>query len=121
MAAKTTADLFQFGLDFVFYREGEVVMAHCLQTDTTAFGPTKEAAKTKLREALECEIISAMEEGDLERAFASPAPREVWAKIEESVKQRFVVLALRLPDPARPKQSRKREVRLKEFLLEGVA
>lgn len=89
----------RFDFDFLFYREGGHVVAHCLQTDTTAFAYDVDSAKAQLREALELEIQAGFEDGDLHAVFDRPAPDDVWKRVEESVKQHYHVLTFAIVEP----------------------
>jgi predicted RNase H-like HicB family nuclease len=103
----------EFDFDFLFYREGDWVIAHCLQTDTVAQGDDIGSARSALREALEIEIDTAIEEGDLDRVFASPAPEEFWERIGEAKRQTYVLEEWVVADEKTP-------ARLKDHVLAGV-
>lgn len=79
----------RLNFDFLFYPDGGQVVAHCLQTDTAAFGPDVESAKKALQEVLAHEIGTALEDGDLGRVFSSPAPESVWQRVEQVVRMQY--------------------------------
>jgi len=103
----------RFDFDFLYYQDGKVVVAHCLQTDTAAFGDDVASARDALRAALELEIRTAVEDGDPQRVYGRRAPDELWDKIAGAERHLYVVETLRVPDPQR--------VDLKEHVLAGVA
>jgi len=108
-----------FYFDFLFYKEGESVIAHCLQTDTAAFGDTVEQAKNALRSALECEIDEALQDEDLSRIFDTPAPDELWARISKAVEQTCVLELWEIT--ATPQGvSQKTPVRRIDFMMAGA-
>lgn len=99
--------------DFLFYPEGGQVVAHCLQTDTAAFGPDVESAKKALQEVLAHEIGTAVEDGDLGRVFARPAPESLWEQIEKAVRMQYLAWTVKL-------DKRPYTARLKSYSLAGV-
>lgn len=64
--------------DFLYYQDGDAVVAHCLQIDTAAFGKDVASAREELRGALELEIRAAVEDADPRRVYARRAPDELW-------------------------------------------
>jgi len=103
----------RFDFDFLYYRDGDAVVAHCLQTDTAAFGADVAAARDALRKSLELELESAVAEGDPQRVYAQRAPDELWDKVGSAERHGYLVEVFRVPDPQR--------VDLKEHVLAGVA
>jgi hypothetical protein len=103
----------RFDFDFLYYQDGDAVVAHCLQTDTAAFGKDVASAREALRTSLELEIRSAVEDGDPQRVYALRAPDELWDKIADAERHLYVVGTFRVPGPQR--------VDLKEHVLAGVA
>jgi hypothetical protein len=103
----------RYDFDFLYYQDGDVVVAHCLQTDTAAFGADIASAREALRASLELEIASAIEDGDAQRVYASRAPDEFWDKAADAERHLYVVDLFRVPGPQR--------VDLKEHVLAGVA
>lgn len=101
----------RFDFDFLFYREGEWVIAHCLQTDTAAQGATVEEAKAALKSALELEIDAAIKAHDLAGVFAIQAPAELWDQINHAARHTYVLEAWSLPQ---------RSVHVKQHLLADV-
>jgi hypothetical protein len=99
--------------DVLYYQDGDAVVAHCLQTDTAAFGSDVASAREALRASLELEIGSAVTEGDPQRVNARRAPDELWDKIADAERHLYVVGTFRVPGPQR--------VDLKEHGLAGVA
>ena len=103
----------RFNFDFLYYLDGEAVVAHCLQTDTAAFGQDITSAREALRATLELEIESAIADGDAERVYARRAPDEFWDKAAGAERHLYLVEMFRVPGPQR--------VDLKEHVLAGVA
>lgn len=99
--------------DFLFYPDGGQVVAHCLQTDTAAFGPDIGAAKKALQELLAHEIGTALEDGDLGRVFASPAPESVWQRVEQVVRMQYRAWPVKL-------RKRTYNARVKDIALAGA-
>lgn len=108
--ARTTL---RFDFDCLYYQDGDTVVAHCLQTDTAAFGEGAAAARDALRKSLELEIESAVAEGDPQRVYARRAPDNLWDKVGSAERHEYLVEVFRVPDPQR--------VDLKEHVLAGVA
>ena len=106
----------EFDFDFLFYRDGGQVVAHCLQTDTAAQGDDVDSAKLALRRALELEISAALEADDLESVYALPAPESVWDRINESASQRYV-----LEQWALTSSREQYPARIKDHILADVA
>ena len=103
----------RFDFDFLYYQDGDAVVAHCLQTDTAAFGENVATAREALRTSLELEIQSAVTEGDPLRVYARRAPDELWDQVASAERHEYLVEVFRVPDPQR--------VDLKEHVLAGVA
>ena len=103
----------RFDFDFLYYQEGDAVVAHCLQTDSAAFGKDITSAREALRASLELEIESAIADGDPQRVYAGRAPDEFWDKAAGAERHLYVVEVFRVPGPQR--------VDLKEHVLAGVA
>jgi len=103
----------RFDFDLLYYRDGSAVVAHCLQTDTAAFGASVAAARESLRAALELEIRAAVEEGDPQRVYTRRAPDELWDQVVNAERHEYLVETFRVPDPQR--------IDLKEHVLAGVA
>ena len=109
MAAATL----RFDFDFLYYQDGDVVVAHCLQTDTAAYGANVAEARDALRQSLELEIRSAVEEGDPQRVYTQRAPDALWDRVASAERHEYLVEDFRVPGPQR--------VDLKEHVLAGVA
>lgn len=103
----------RFDFDFLYYQDGDAVVAHCLQTDTAAFGDDVASAREALRASLELEIRAAVADGDPQRVYARRAPDELWDKVADAERHLYVVGTFRVPEPQR--------VDLKEHVLAGVA
>jgi len=103
----------RFDFDFLYYHDDEAVVAHCLQTDTAAFGQDIRSAREALRASLELEIESAIADGDAGRVYARRAPDEFWDKAAGAERHLYLVEMFRVPGPQR--------VDLKEHVLAGVA
>jgi hypothetical protein len=103
----------RFDFDFLYYQDGDVVVAHCLQADTAAFGKDVASAREALRASLELEIRAAVEDGDTQGVYARRAPDELWDKVAGAERHLYVVGTFRVPEPQR--------VDLKEHVLAGVA
>jgi len=108
-----TRTALRFDFDFLYYQDGDAVVAHCLQTDTAAFGDNVASAREALRTSLEVEIGSAVAEGDAQRVYARRAPDELWDKAAAAERHEYLVEVFRAPGPLR--------VDLKEHVLAGVA
>jgi hypothetical protein len=67
----------RLALRCVAYPEGRQWLAHCLELDIVAEGPTVARAVNDLIDLCELQIHVASEEGDIESVFTA-APPEIW-------------------------------------------
>ena len=64
-------------LSSVTYPEGDWWIAHCLELDVAAEGPTPSEAIGNVIDLVGLHIATALEEGDIASIFR-PAPSEIW-------------------------------------------
>jgi predicted RNase H-like HicB family nuclease len=63
----------------LIYRDDDCWVAHCLETDVVADGPTPAKAYASLLSLTNLQIAAALEEGDI-RSIFRPAPEEIHAQ-----------------------------------------
>lgn len=74
----------RFSLKFIFYREEDRWVGHCLETDTVVEGMTPAEAVRNLKDALELQITDALTKQDVGRIY-NPAPREYWRMLPQAL------------------------------------
>jgi hypothetical protein len=81
------ADMTQFELRIVAYREEGVWLAHCLELDIVTEGKSSKKAVRDLINLCVLQIKVAIEENDLP-AIIRPAPSEIWTMFFSATKKK---------------------------------
>lgn len=84
---KSTTDL-SIDLRAVLYPQRNVWIAHCLEMDLVAEGPSADQALLDLLDLCAYQIEFALEHGDLKSIFR-PAPEETWVMYWRAHKKRL--------------------------------
>ena len=79
----------RFPFKFIFYREEDRWIGHCLETDTVVEGATPAEAVRNLKDALELQITDALAKKDAARIY-NPAPREYWQLLPQAIEMTHV-------------------------------
>lgn len=69
-----------FHFDVLVERQDDGYIAHCLQLDIVAVADTQQQALKDIRDLIEAQLTTAIENGNLDNIF-HPAPAEVWGKL----------------------------------------
>jgi hypothetical protein len=80
----------------IVYREGGLWIAHCLELDIVAEGPTPQAALDANLELCVFQIETALENDDLESVFRA-APAKYWTLFYSRVPKKRLPSSQRLP------------------------
>lgn len=73
-----------FGFRFIFYKDEERWVGHCLETDTVAEGMTPADAVKNLKAAIELQFDDALAKKDVSIIY-NPAPREYWQMLPQAI------------------------------------
>jgi hypothetical protein len=60
---------FRLSIRAVFYQEGDIWFAHCLETDMVGHGPDKQTAFTRMNEAMAEQLLTSMEHNNPANIF----------------------------------------------------
>lgn len=82
--SKRTVYSVEFFFRFIFYKEDDRWLGHCLETDTVAEGMTPADAVRNLKNALELQLDDALAKKDV-RIIFNPAPREYWRLLPQAI------------------------------------
>lgn len=74
----------RFPFRFIFYKDDDRWVGHCLETDTVVEGMTPAGAVRNLKTALELQVDDALAKNDV-RALYNPAPRECWQLLPQAI------------------------------------
>lgn len=69
----------RFIFNVIFYREGDVLVGHCLELDIVATGSDIEEIKKDLGDLITTQLRYAIENDNMEYLY-KPAPPEIWDK-----------------------------------------
>ncbi|MBI2933384.1 MAG: hypothetical protein HYY16_17200 [Planctomycetes bacterium] len=87
MALKAEREVYaevRFPFKFIFYREDDRWVGHCLETDTVVEGKSPADAVRNLKDALELQITDALAKKNLSTIY-NPAPREYWQMLPQAI------------------------------------
>jgi hypothetical protein len=85
----------------VLYREEGKWVAHCLDVDIVATGPTRDHAAKELVEAVTAQIDYVRDHQNHAHLYRS-APLEVWQRLAEAIQGGLPTVTLGVPNPPVP-------------------